>query len=106
MCKCVLPPPGDNPIAVNKYIISLPAVDVFKLGVTANEGIFHLSTDMLTVVIKMCEQCAGWVFKIRHSRSVEKPGEKKPVLIVKRKLTAVRVVGKCSTGICARFQQS
>jgi len=36
----------------------LPAVDVFKLGVTASEGIFHLSTDILTEVIKMCKQCA------------------------------------------------
>jgi hypothetical protein len=59
----------------------LPSVGVFVSGVTASEGIFHLSAD-ITQVIKMREQCAGWVFKIRHSRSAEKPGEK-PARIVK-----------------------
>jgi len=83
----------------------LPAVDVFKLGVTVSKGIFHLSTDILTKGIKMWEQCAGWVFKIKHSRSVEKPGGKTSAYR-KEEFTAVRVVGKCCTGICAHFQPS
>ena len=33
VCKCVLLPPGDNPIAVNKYIISYHTISYLFLGI-------------------------------------------------------------------------
>jgi len=35
VCKCVLPP-GDNPIAVNKYIISYHMIQVVELYFEVN----------------------------------------------------------------------
>jgi len=52
VCKCVLPP-GDNPIAVNKYIISYHIInevqeanDITRKLPVSNQCMFHTVTDI------------------------------------------------------------
>ena len=67
MCKCVLLPPGDSPIAVNKYIISM---------VTRTRYIFNVYTYVACLVplhLKLCSSelvCASLFFSFTHSKAV------------------------------------
>jgi len=58
VCKCVLLPPGDNPVAVNKYIISYRIISLTlspagrrELAVTATSvTVAQLNTEKLTKI--------------------------------------------------------